>query len=139
MIIPVQLHTKIRRKRSMVSLTPLIDIIFILLLFFMLTTQFNRLQGTTIAVEAGLSSTAATEENNTLQLLLFPDGQISINDQPPVAIKTQSFEQTIADALNADTRLVLNIDDAATLQQMTELLDTLHQLDVPEDSLKVNL
>ena len=105
----------------------------------MLTTQFNRLQGTTIAVEAGLSSTAATEENNTLQLLLFPDGQISINDQPPVAIKTQSFEQTIADALNADTRLVLNIDDATTLQQMTELLDNLHRLDVPEDRLKVNL
>lgn len=139
MTVAVQLQPKIRRKRTIVSLTPLIDIIFILLLFFMLTTQFNQLQGTTITVGTGTTSSAVTEDENSMYLLLLPEQKISINGQPSLAIENQSVELAIAEALTNEIRMVVDFDDAVTLQQMTELLDRLHRLDVPDESLKINL
>lgn len=37
---PSRLANKFRRKRSLISLTPLIDVVFILLIFFMLASNF---------------------------------------------------------------------------------------------------
>ena len=50
-----------------VSLTPLIDIVFILIMFFMLTTQFERTQVLSVSTSTlGTNSTSEAIENNEI-------------------------------------------------------------------------
>jgi len=53
------------QQHKLISLTPLIDVIFILLLFFMLTTQFQRQQATTLQT-GSLSADVATPVDETI-------------------------------------------------------------------------
>ena len=66
----MNLYTPARRTRSSISLTPLIDVVFILLLFFMLAS--NHVVDNSVAVDAssaGSADSAAVLETVRLQVL----------------------------------------------------------------------
>lgn len=58
--------TQPRRKRNLISLTSLIDVVFILLVFFMLTSNFTRWN----TIELGISTTDSITLKNTQQSLI---------------------------------------------------------------------
>jgi biopolymer transport protein ExbD len=68
------------RRRTLISLTPLIDVVFILLVFFMLASNFSQLRaiGVTIPAEAG--GPAAGEQ--PLVVRVHPDGRLDLDGQP---------------------------------------------------------
>ena len=51
-----------RRRRPLISLTPLIDVVFILLVFFMLASSFLDWRGIALSVPAVAASGTATED-----------------------------------------------------------------------------
>lgn len=57
------------RRRRLVSLTPLIDVVFILLIFFMLASTF--IDQHTFSVNAPASSSKAAEEDQTQPLRIY--------------------------------------------------------------------
>ncbi len=70
------------RPRKPISLTALIDVVFILLMFFMVTTSFNKHRETTIQTAA-----TSTETNAVAPLLLSinPQGQLQkIPEKTPI-------------------------------------------------------
>lgn len=69
----MQIETLPRRKHS-ISLTPLIDVVFILLLFFVLATSFTDWRQITLAT----GTTAMTEqtENTSVVVRVTPDGTL---------------------------------------------------------------
>ena len=52
---------KVRRRRSLISLTPLIDVVFILLVFFMLASSFLDWRSITLAAPSAEASAAPME------------------------------------------------------------------------------
>lgn len=50
-----------RRPRSLISLTPLIDVVFILLLFFMLASSFTQLNAITLDAPAAGAGTSSVQ------------------------------------------------------------------------------
>lgn len=63
-----------RRQRRLIGLTPLIDVVFILLFFFMLASSLQNWQGIRFQL-AGMSSTML-EQRNTLRYVVHPGARI---------------------------------------------------------------
>ncbi len=58
------------------NITPLIDIIFILLIFFMIATQFKK---NSIPLNLPQSNGSSTEVSNSIILSLYEDGSINLD------------------------------------------------------------
>ncbi len=86
-----------------INLTPLIDTIFILLIFFMMTTTFNRQSQLQINLPEAKGEQAA-EEQKTIRIVISADGNYALNegkklinnqlDTLEAALKQQAGETT---------------------------------------------
>ncbi|MGH0036712.1 MAG: ExbD/TolR family protein [Myxococcota bacterium] len=68
------------RRRRLIDLAPLVDIVFLLLVFFMLATQFDRERALPLDV-AGPGAAEASEQP-ALDVRLGPDGRLRLDDRP---------------------------------------------------------
>lgn len=69
-----------RKKRDMIfpDLTPLIDVVFLLLIFFMVVTSFDRYSGLNITLpKAGIT---AEKEDNNYELIIDRDGKYYLKE-----------------------------------------------------------
>jgi len=64
-----------RRPKQLISLTPLIDVVFILLLFFMLSSTFNRTKEISVSASSGGQ---ANQESTTVKVLITEPGVVRI-------------------------------------------------------------
>ena len=80
-----------RRRRTIVLLnvTPLIDVVFILLVFFMLTTNFARLR--LIGVDAPEQTEVVKDPTAAIVILVKQDGTLEY-DNTPADTRTIEFE-----------------------------------------------
>lgn len=65
---------------SVIDLTPLIDMVFILLIFFLVTSSFIR--ESTIDVQRPKAKTAVLDQDPKVTVTITADGQIWLNDAP---------------------------------------------------------
>lgn len=100
-----------------IDLTPLIDVVFMLLIFFIMTTTFSKPVLDVILPE---SKTAESKESQTKELLISvtSDGQIYYN-------KTLINESEVKDILDANKDKMLNlyIDKSAPFQSFVNIID----------------
>ena len=106
------------RRRRRLPLTPLIDVIFLLLLFFMLSSTFLRFSEVEVA-SAGAAQGGASGGPAAL-LRLSADGTLSLNGE------TVS-EDSLLDALrtlgeSGTTRLVLTAGAGSAVQDLVDVL-----------------
>jgi len=76
-----------QRDSFRISLTPLIDTIFLLLMFFMLTTTFNR--QSELKVELPEASGNSTQPQEPIRILINADGEYAMNDWNHALVNTQ--------------------------------------------------
>ncbi|MEM9969749.1 MAG: biopolymer transporter ExbD [Pseudomonadota bacterium] len=99
------------------SLTPLIDIIFLLLLFFMLTSTFTRF-GEVPLVQAAGGAAAADSDRQRLFLRLTED-TMTVNGRPVVGPVAAS----LTDAMGGEDALgLLTYDREVTSQRLVSML-----------------
>ncbi len=110
------------RRSKLISLTPLIDVVFILLLFFMLSTQFTEQQAITIKVPAANTVAVVQPDDKQLFIKLMPDGSVIIDGISVNQVRDNAQLQT---ALQAQASLIIDADDQAPLQALVSLTDTL--------------
>lgn len=104
------------RRRS-ISLTPLIDVVFILLLFFMLSTQFSRQQSMNLTVTAdGAHSTLP--DPAMLKLQLSADGSIVIDGGATTTMSKLLQQDVVRIAIVESKPIYLGADDEVSLQQL---------------------
>ncbi len=113
-------------RRLRISLTPLIDVVFILLLFFMLSTQFSRQQAIELAIIPDRAPQAPSEQS-FLRLHLSADGAISINDQRVSAIDALPGHPDVLAAIAESMPIHLDADDEVPLQRLIAASDSLHR------------
>ena len=95
------------RKRRRASLTPLIDVVFLLLVFFMLATSFGTEAslplriGTLAAANSQVGDTAGDAKPEAIRIALSADGQIRVNDR---AVREDELSAVVERAL-ADDRV----------------------------------
>ncbi len=107
------------RPRKPISLTALIDVVFILLMFFMLTSSFTTRHETRLQ-----TATAATESTDTkpLQLALTANGHwLQLPQKNPVDqawLQTQPGDSSIMVYPQADTQVQTIITQMHQLKQL---------------------
>lgn len=110
-----------RRRRRLVSLTPLIDVVFILLIFFMLASTFVEWQA--FGVDAPAEGAAEEEQDEEpLRLHVTADGY-RIGDEPVDADDLRSrFEE--AYEADVDRRLLVIPAAGAPVRAVIRALDS---------------
>lgn len=108
-----------------VNLTPLIDVVFLLLIFFMLTTTFDR--NAKIKIELPKTQSAvAVVEKGTMELLIdgkgtyYVDGQEVLNNKPETLFQAMSLA---LDSKGANPPLVISADANANYQAVVTAMD----------------
>jgi biopolymer transport protein ExbD len=107
------------RQRSLISLTPLIDVVFILLLFFMLTSNFTQLRAIGITIPAEAGAPAGGEQ--TVLVRVHADERLELDGQP---VQLSELAERIRQVANGRPVLVQPVGDAR-LQTLVTVLDQL--------------
>lgn len=115
------LEVSTQRKNS-ISITPLIDVVFILLLFFMLSSTFNPAK----QIELNASSLGAPSLSSTVQkILLHSETDVIIND-----VRYQWDSPLIAEQLKGfgsrGERVVLAARSHVRIQRVITLIDQVY-------------
>ena len=101
-----------RRQRDHVEigLAPLIDVVFILLLFFVVTTTFTRETRLKVDLPEAVSGTPSEEaEMRPLEVLIGADGSFSVNGNALVKSDLSSLMTSLQRESEGDTSLPLTI------------------------------
>ena len=116
----------------LISLTPLIDVVFILLIFFMLTSSYLDWRSVDFTVSSGLGD--ATSAQRAILISLRTDGSIAVGSKP-VAKQTLRSVMTAKLAGNRDQRVVIRSDPGVSLQRAVDTLDLLRTIGATKVSL----
>lgn len=113
------------KRKQAISLTPLIDVVFILLLFFMLTSSFVpwRVLDTPLAVHTPPQEQDQQEQEIITLTLQQNDGQVWLDDKAISLSDPQAFTSLVSDS--AEAVFVVKADSGVTLQSLLKLADTL--------------
>ena len=114
-------------KTLSVEITPLIDIVFLLVIFFVVTSKIETNQYLTLDLPK-TESFASTVSNNTQNIILLDSGKLIVNDQ--------EFSMTEIDLLMAGVNvsfsksevLILSIESKAYHEWVIALMEGLQQL-----------
>lgn len=106
--------------RPQISLTPLIDIVFILLIFFMLVTKMETYQSLALILSPPDGESSTNKIKNEIQITLTKSGEIIYQKQ---RYPLSHFIQLVP--ANTINKLNINIEFAVTAQQFVSLKETL--------------
>jgi biopolymer transport protein ExbD len=116
----------------LISLTPLIDVVFILLVFFMLASSFLDWRAVDLSVSSGVG--AATSAQRAILIGLRSDGSVTIGSEP-VAKQTLQSVMTEKLADNREQRVVIQSDPGVPLQRAVDTLDLVRAIGATDVSL----
>lgn len=112
-----------------INLIPLIDVILVLIIFFVITTTFDARSTLQLQLPSATGEPAG-DQTQSLSVLINAEGRYFVGDQEVLRTDIDSLKQTIAQVGGGDhSRLVLLRADARTPHQaVVTALDALGQL-----------
>ena len=118
-----------RREEVGINLTPLIDVVFLLLIFFMVSTTFNRETQLSIDLPEAEGSPAPTTDEK-IEILINEAGQYRVNGQGLVDSRMRTLQAAIYKISAGDTTMpmVITADAQAAHQDVVQAMDAAGQM-----------
>ncbi|MBC3764775.1 ExbD/TolR family protein [Neptunicella marina] len=108
-----------QQQQNGIDMSPLLDVVFILLIFFIVTTVFVRETG--VEVDKPQSITAQQLEQTVILLAITDDGQVYYDGNN---IGVAGIRGTLEQLLQTDDRpVVIQTDKNVAAQQLVEVID----------------
>lgn len=114
-----------------IDLTPLIDVVFLMLIFFMVSTTFDEQTRLKVDLpEATASDENRPEARESVKVTIDASGKFYVNDAQLLRHDRETLRRTLSDVTDgmSDTPIVVSGDRAAPWQSMITLLDVAAQL-----------
>jgi biopolymer transport protein ExbD len=108
---------QVRRELPALNLTPLIDIVFLLLIFFMVTTSFSR--ETRLLVSLPEASGSAENATESIEVLVDKEGGYAINGRRLVNAEVDSLVRGLELESGGDTSLLVVLVADAEVQHQS--------------------
>lgn len=105
---------------SAIDLTPMLDIVFIMLIFFIVTTSFIKPSGITVDQPTAVS--AEPRDANNILIGLTPEGEVWIDKQPVELRAVQAAVERLK-AANPDAAVIIQADKAAPSGLLVRVMD----------------
>ncbi len=111
------------------NLTPLIDVVFLLLIFFMVSTTFDK----EARIRVDLPEAATQDEpvqDDALEITVDASGRYFVNQREVVNTETETLKRAIDKVSGArrDLPVIINADARATHQAVIKVMDAASQL-----------
>jgi biopolymer transport protein ExbD len=117
------LDNKLEHKRQRISLTPLIDVVFILLIFFVLETNFVKFGELLMPLPNEDDGAGAATPIETIEIQVFAADKIWIAGASVTVAALESYLSKRE--LGADTHVVLASHEDVNLQVLVSVIDIL--------------
>lgn len=126
---------KFRRQKIddvQINLTPLIDVVFLLLIFFMVSTTFNHSSELTIDLPSATSGQAMANRSQDVEIVITSDGQYVINGRTLINEKVDTLVKGIQEVSQGDTKrpLIITADAKAPYEMVLKIYDAAAQLGI---------
>ena len=112
-----------------VNLTPMIDVVFLLLLFFMVSTSFIRESSLKVDLPEATGETMQ-EEDKPIDIIINSEGQFTINDikvgDNDAEAITDTLKLVVGD--NKDPHIIISADADTDYQNIVTAMDTAQAL-----------
>lgn len=112
-----------------VNLTPLIDVVFLLLIFFMVSTTFDR--NTHISIDLPRASMDASQKiTNQIEITITRLGEYAVNDVALLNTKLGTLKRAIEKVSAGDSsmQLIITADSKTPHQSVVTAIDAAGQL-----------
>lgn len=117
------------REDLSVNLTPLIDVVFLLLIFFMVSTTFTR--ETQLSVDLPEATGLQRDEaDRQVEILIDEQGQYRVNGRPLLDTRLRTLQAAMYEVSQGDTTLplVISADADAAHQSVVRAMDAAGQM-----------
>ena len=117
------------QRDNSINLTPLIDVVFLLLIFFMVTTTFTRETRMLISLPEAESESIAREKK-VVELVVSKDGSYAVDGQSLINRDIKTIMAALKDASAGDNKmpLVITADALSTHQAVITAMDAAGRL-----------
>ncbi len=117
------------RKSPEVDITPLIDVVFLLLIFFMVSTTFDR-EAQILVELPEATGEEATHEAEELEITIDASGIFFVNQREVINTEMETLKRAIAKAVGdkRDLPVIINADAKTPHQAVMTAMDAASQL-----------
>lgn len=120
-----------KKRKSLIGLTSLIDVIFLLLLFFMLSSTFTKF--TEFTLSAATAGPVQDEAQKPIMIFAHLNGEFQIDG---ITLSASAVENRLKEQTEKGrTTAVLAPDEKMPTQQLVSILEKLEQTDLQSVSL----
>ena len=102
------------------DMTPMLDIVFIMLIFFIVTTSFVKESGVT--VNSPQAETASAQESANIFIAIAASGEVWVDRRP---VDPRSVRAIVArlHADNPEGSVIIQADEASSTRMLVEVMD----------------
>lgn len=113
------------------NLTPLIDVVFLLLIFFMVSTTFKRTSELNITLPQA-SEEYTKAKPDAVKVAIDARGRVYVNDRQLANSQLYTIREAIRDASHdlKKPTIIINADANATHQMVVRVMDAARQLNL---------
>jgi len=119
----------IEEDENSIDLTPMLDVVFIMLIFFIVTATFIKETG--VEVNRPRANTADQKDNTTVLIAIKADNSVWI-DKRRVDVRNIRANIERLHAENPEGGIVIQADELATIKTFTSVLDAAREVVPPE-------
>jgi biopolymer transport protein ExbD len=119
-----------RRQNLDINLTPLIDVVFLLLIFFMVSTTFEKETRIEVELPQAETVTDKPEPEDSLEILIDPSGRYFVNDREVLSTEPATLKGAVTEAVagRIDLPVMIKADGQAPYQSVITAMDVLTQI-----------
>lgn len=112
-----------------VNLTPMLDVVFLLLIFFMVSTTFTKESHLTIDLPEATANSESTP-TNTIEIVISSSGHYSINGQQLVNQQLDILKRALQKELGQQTKVpvIITADAKTPHESVVKAMDAAGQL-----------
>jgi len=119
-----------QREELELNLTPLIDVVFLLLIFFMVSTTFQKESQISLQLPKASETASDTATTDNIEVVINAAGRFYVNDQELVKSDAQSLQTALFKLIdgNRDIPLTIRADAQTPHQAVVMAMDAAGQL-----------
>lgn len=110
-----------RRRQPGINIVPLVDVLTVLLFFFLVTMQFKRISALNITVPE-IETAGKNEIREQIVIALDPEGGLFLNDRE-VSLAQLRTAMELAGEATPEKPVLLIADEDAALKRVTQVMD----------------
>lgn len=113
-----------------INVTSLIDVVLLLLIFFMVSTTFLNPEHINLKLPDASSSTESREKPHTIDVTVDKDGHYFVDGKPLASQQGETLKQAMARSAKGekDLPVMIHADAESTHQSVINVLDAARQL-----------